>query len=76
MNKYKDVLNEQTSTKMSQAFLGDAPPDPYNQPSTAEAEWWRDVKAEEILVVASADECLTDIVRALGEKLKVILLPF
>lgn len=71
-NKYRDVLNEQISIKWSQAFLGNAPPDPYNQPSTAEAEWWRDVKAEEILVVASADECLTDIVRALGEKLKSV----
>lgn len=73
-NEYRDVVNEKLCIKWSQAFLGNAPPDPYNVPLTADAEWWRDVRAEEILVVASADECLTDIVRAMGEKLKVIFL--
>lgn len=66
-------MNEQLCATWSQAFLRNAPQDPYNEPLTAEADWWRDVKAEEILVVASADECLTDIVRAMGEKLKVIV---
>lgn len=72
-NKNRDLVSEYLSTHWSQAFLGNAPPDPYNEALTAEAEWWRDVKADEILVVASADECLTDIVRAIGEKIKVIL---
>ncbi|MCJ1462624.1 hypothetical protein MMC07_001226 [Pseudocyphellaria aurata] len=68
--KYRDIVNEQLCVTWSQAFLGTAPQDRYNEPLTAEAEWWRDVKAGEILVVASADECLTDTVRAMGENLK------
>lgn len=75
-NQYRDIVNEKLCTKWSQAFLGYAPPDPYIEPLTAEVDWWRDVKAEEILVIASADECLTDTVRAMGEKLKVIFSSF
>lgn len=77
-DKYKnrDIINETLGNKWSQAFLGNAPPDPYNEPLTAEAEWWRGVPAEEILVVASTTECLTDTVKAMGDKLKVKFFSF
>ncbi|MCJ1422803.1 hypothetical protein MMC29_000683 [Sticta canariensis] len=68
--KNRDVINGTHANKWSQAFLGNAPPDPYNEPLTAEAEWWRDVPAEEVLIVASTTECLTDTVKAMGDKLK------
>lgn len=71
--KGRDIISPEIASKWSSAFLGAKKRDEYNEPLTAEAAWWQGLKAEEILLVASADECLTDDVARMGEILKVSL---
>lgn len=69
--KGRDIVSPEIARKWSRAFLGAKKRDEYNEPLTADAAWWQGLKAEEILLVASADECLTDDVARMGEILKV-----
>ena len=69
--KNRDIVNPEIASKWSSAFLGERKRDAYNEPLTAKAAWWEGLKAEEILLVASEDECLTDDVAKMGEILKV-----
>lgn len=71
--KNRDIVNHEIASKWSSAFLGEQERDEYNEPLTAKAAWWEGLKAkaEEILLVASEDECLTDDVAKMGEILKV-----
>lgn len=71
--KNRDILNPEIASKWASAFLGEQERDEYNEPLTAKAAWWEGLKAkaEEILLVASEDECLTDDVVKMGEILKV-----
>lgn len=70
------MINPEIGRKWSRAFLGAKKRDEYNEPLTADAAWWQGLKAEEILLVASADECLTDDIERMGEILKVSRLYF
>ena len=69
--KGRDIISPEIGRKWSRAFLGAKKRDEYNEPLTADAAWWQGLKAEEILLVASADECLTDDIARMGEILKV-----
>lgn len=69
--KGRDIITPGLAGKWSRAFLGAKKRDEYNEPLTADAAWWQGLKAEEILLVASADECLTDDIARMGETLKV-----
>lgn len=69
--KNRDIIRPEIASKWSSAFLGPQKRDEYNEPLTAKAAWWEGSKAEEILLVASADECLTDDVVSMGDILKV-----
>lgn len=69
--KNRDIVCPEIGSKWSSAFLGAEKRDEYNEPLTANAAWWEGLKAEEILIVASADECMTDDVASMGEILKV-----
>lgn len=69
--KNRDIIPLEIAGRWSNAFLGAQKRDEYNEPLTAKAAWWEGLKAEEILLVASADECLTDDVAKMGEILKV-----
>ena len=69
--KNRDIIRPEIASKWSSAFLGAQKRDEYNEPLTAKAAWWEGSKAEEILLVASADECLTDDVVSMGDILKV-----
>lgn len=70
-NKLKDTLVALVLDRWIDAFMGSAPPDNYNQPYRAPAEWWKDLRAEEILVVAGAHEVLVDSIRDLGRRIEV-----
>jgi hypothetical protein len=65
------VLDGEILTRWASAFIGGATVDPYNQPATAPAAWWRGVKADEVLVLAGGDEVFVDDVEAVGAKIKV-----
>lgn len=70
-NKYKDVVSAACADLWSSNFLGGKPRDQYNEPIAAGAEWWRGLKAEEVLVVAGGDEILLDSIKTFEGKLKV-----
>ncbi len=70
-NKNKDTVSPVSADLWSSNFLGGKPRDQYNEPITAEAEWWRDLKAEEVLIVCGGNEILLDSIKAFGGKLKV-----
>lgn len=69
--KNRDIIQPEIARKWSNAFLGEQKTDEYNEPLSAKVAWWKGLKAEEILLVASADECLTDDVAKMGGILKV-----
>ncbi len=52
--------------------------DYYNEAITAPPEWWRDLKVEEVLVLAGGEEVLIDGIREFAGKLSEYLpfLPF
>lgn len=70
-NKYKDTVTPTCADLWSSNFLGGKPRDQYNEPMTADAEWWRGLRADEVLVVAGGDEILLDSIKAFEGKLKV-----
>ena len=71
MNILKDNLVPSVIDRWADAFMGHTLPDNYNQPYRAPAEWWRDLRADEILVVAGAHEVLIDSIRDWGKKIEV-----
>ncbi len=70
-NKYKDAVTPRSANLWSSNFLGGKPRDQYNEPMVAEAEWWRGLRVEEVLVVAGGDEVLLDSTKAFEGKLQV-----
>lgn len=70
-NKSKDIISPRLNEMWSRSYLGDTPRDNYNEPGIAEPEWWRGIKVEEILVVGSADEVLTDTIGEMAANLEV-----
>ncbi len=70
-NKYKDAVTPRAANLWSSNFLGGKPRDQYNEPIVAEAEWWRGLRVEEVLVVAGGDEVLLDSTKTFEGKLQV-----
>jgi acetyl esterase/lipase len=74
-NMYKDLLDPITAKKWSSAFLGELWPhkeksDFYSQAITAPEDWWKDLMAENVLIVAGEEEVLLDGIRNFEEKLR------
>lgn len=53
--------------------MGRAPADNYNQPIKAPVDWWKDLKVEEVLILAGAEEVLVDYVKEVARKIEVSL---
>ncbi len=70
-NQNKDVCA--VVDKWSEAFLGEAKTDPYNQPFTAPADWWRGLRVEEVLIVAGSDEIYIDDIKTFAESFEVCI---
>lgn len=73
-NVRKDLLSIATLTRWGEAFMGTPSPhkasvDFYNQPLMAPEAHWRDVAAEEILIVGGKDEVLVDSIVQMSRKL-------
>jgi acetyl esterase/lipase len=66
-NLYKDMLPPEALKTWSDAFQGSAPADPFNQPLTAPAGWWKDLKVSEILLTGGSDELFVDDIKEFGE---------
>lgn len=71
LNANKDVLAPSAMAYWGRNFLGGQAPDPWNTPLIAPAEWWGDVKVNEILILYGEDEILRDDTAMLCEKIEV-----
>ncbi len=72
-NQYKDCIGPASLIPWSKAFMGRAPADNYNQPIKAPVDWWKDLKVEEVLILAGAEEVLVDYVKEVARKIEVSL---
>lgn len=72
-NERKDFLTAGSIGPWVAAFLSGAPTDPWNQPLMASPEWWEQLKVDEVLINAGADEIMIDDIRAFAKRFKVRL---
>ncbi|KAI5867468.1 Alpha/Beta hydrolase protein [Durotheca rogersii] len=79
-NARKDLLSIATLKRWAEAFMGTPSPhtdsvDCYNQPVTAPAGHWKDLMAEEVLILGGEDEVLLDSIVQLSQKMDSALGP-
>ena len=70
-NEYLDVIPAVAVQRWSNAFMGDAKPDNYNQPVLAPSSWWEDVPVKDVLITGGGEEVLIDEIREFAFKFKV-----
>ena len=70
-NEYKDIINPVIGTKWSTDYLAGKSTTPYSEALTAPAEWWKNSKVENMLVVAGANEILVSAIDEWVTKYKV-----
>lgn len=71
-NLWKDLLTPGLLTNWAKTYRGEKVADNWMEPMNAPAEWWKDVKTEQILILAGADEVLLSSVEAFAEKIKSV----
>jgi acetyl esterase/lipase len=76
-NALKDCIPTSGIERWSEAFMGTPAPhtensDHYNQAATAPSEWWADISANEILIVAGEDEVLLDGIKEFAARLEKV----
>ncbi|EAS30408.3 alpha/beta hydrolase fold protein [Coccidioides immitis RS] len=72
-NALKDIIMPELAERWSSSYLAGQETDNYNQPLLAPAEWWKDIKARDLLIVAGSDEILLSCIEEFVEKLKSVL---
>lgn len=72
-NAQKDILTKHISQNWSQVLLGSRPRDRWNEPLSANEEWWIGLEdiVKEILITAGDEEILVDCIRILGKRIQV-----
>lgn len=70
-NKYSDALPTKSLKLWSEAFMGRASVDEYNNPLTAPSDWWKNCMVERVLILAGREELFVDDIEAFAEKFKV-----
>lgn len=70
-NRYKDIVTVYAGGMWSRDYLAGKPTTPYAEPLTADADWWKDAKVEQMLVVAGASEILVDSINEWTSRYKV-----
>ncbi|RHZ55345.1 hypothetical protein CDV55_102347 [Aspergillus turcosus] len=70
-NKKKDSVALIPSSISAKHFLGDKPPDNYNEPLRAPLEWWFEVKACQLLLISGDDDIMVDSHRAFATNLSM-----
>lgn len=70
-NADKDYLNRDEANIMSGMFLGGAGEDSYSTPLKAPAEWWKDLKVEDLCIMGAEYEMFVDDIKAWAEIVKV-----
>ncbi|KAH8808727.1 Alpha/Beta hydrolase protein [Xylogone sp. PMI_703] len=67
-----DSISSVGTGKWGAAYRGGVDFDPYNSPVSANAEWWKNPKAKNILFVAGADEILATNIKETSDKMKSV----
>jgi acetyl esterase/lipase len=70
-NEYKDCVSPRVTPVWSGAMLGKSPTDNYNEAVNAPVDWWKGLKAKDILIVGGTDEILIDSIRDISKKIEV-----
>lgn len=68
-NRYRDVLAVPALERWAAIFQGSAPSDPYLEPLTAPKDWWQDLPAKNVLVLAGDDEVFVDDIQKFAAQL-------
>ncbi|KIM95744.1 hypothetical protein OIDMADRAFT_133431 [Oidiodendron maius Zn] len=72
-NRHKDIVASASAKRWSEAYLGGlAGHDYYNEPIIAPADWWKGIKAKQILVLAGGDEVLLSSIQMFTETLQSV----
>lgn len=70
-NYAKDIDEPQVIAAWAEQYLDGRASSPYAESILAEADWWKNAKVEQTLVVAGADEVFIDSITVWAEKFKV-----
>jgi acetyl esterase/lipase len=70
-NQYLDMIPAAAAQRWSNAFMGNAKPDRYNQPILAPSSWWNDIPVKDVLITGGDEEVLIDEIREFVVKFKV-----
>jgi len=70
-NQMQDPVSPEVMRGWARDYLGTAPLDHYNQPSTAPCDWWRDIPVEQLLITGAAREMLAEDLTRFSEMMKV-----
>ncbi|RVX75743.1 hypothetical protein B0A52_00099 [Exophiala mesophila] len=71
-NEFKDIVSCYAGDKWSKDYLGGKQSTPYTEAFIPPADWWKDVKVEQLLAVAGSDELLVDPIEAWFAKYKSV----
>ncbi|KAI1380453.1 Alpha/Beta hydrolase protein [Hypoxylon crocopeplum] len=69
-NKQKDSVSSRAVKSWFDGFMGSAPIDNYNTPLNAPVDWWNDIQAENLLILAGTDEVFVDDIQQFAEKIE------
>lgn len=71
-NHYSDIISAANLDKWSSGYLDarNGEGDPWSEPLSAPAEWWRDVRAKALLVTAGGDEILLSSIETFVDKVR------
>jgi hypothetical protein len=59
-NQFLDLIPAVTAQRWSNAYMGDAGQDRYNQPVVAPSSWWKDIPVRDVLITGGEEEVLID----------------
>ena len=74
-NAFKDTEDAYALSKWAAYYLGNAEPDPYNQPFRTSAAWWENLNSvvQNIIITAGTDEVFVDDIEAFARQIKVCI---
>ncbi|OAP58318.1 hypothetical protein AYL99_07408 [Fonsecaea erecta] len=71
-NRYKDIVTRYAGDMWARDYLAGKPSTPFAEPLNVPADWWRDSRVENMLVVAGSNEILVDSIDQWVEKYKSV----
>ncbi|PGH06482.1 hypothetical protein GX51_02306 [Blastomyces parvus] len=69
-NKDKDILSASILRRWSSLYVADSEPDNYMEPLRAPADWWKDLKVRDVLILTGSDDVFRSPIEEFVEKFK------